>query len=141
MSSNLSNALHGRKPQEVRLPFSDSRLRQIRLEDGEVVVPLGRARLQDDVWPSSRPHAGKWSDSESYALLTSVTRAVGVANYVRAFDPCLNVLVTDCEILVRGPHNAIERLILEGPRCLRARCQRNPSSASHLAAFAFRVPR
>ena len=117
------------------LRFQDDRLRQIKLEDGEVVVPLGRSRCQRHEQPSSRAHAGVWSDSASYALLTSATRSGSVANSVRAFDSCLCLLRTDGELLIIGPDAVIERLIREGPPCLRARRKREPGS--HLARYAF----
>src|SRR5262247_2972415 len=64
------------------------RFRTLRLEDGEVVVPLGRKRHGGAEWPSYRPHAGRWSGAESYALLQAGSHAGRRARIVHKFDPC-----------------------------------------------------
>jgi hypothetical protein len=117
-----------------------SRFRAFRLEDGEVVVALGRRERRGiPGWPSDRPHAGVWSDSDSYALTGVGSRPGRRARVIRDFDARLRVTATDAEILVRGPHDAIGRLIVEGPGFCRARRRQTPRDASRLTCHRFKA--
>ena len=114
------------------------RFRTMRLEDGELVVMLRGARRKfTDGWMSDQPHAGDWSRVLSYALIPA-TRPGARARAVLGFDRNLSVNPTDDAVLVTGPHDAVGKLLSEGPSFCRAKIRRlpQPQTAAQVAALA-----
>lgn len=102
------------------------RLRTLKLEDGEVVVPLRGAKK--DRYPSNNPHAGKWSEAEWYVLIPTNYPA-RTADAATGFDWALTFKLTDNAVLVFGAPISILALITKGPNKFRARTLRRLAPA------------
>jgi hypothetical protein len=109
------------------------RLRTMRLEDGEVVVPL-RGWKKSLRFDSNNPHAGEWGQGIWYALIPCKRPGI-IAGSVLAHNTELDPKTTDDAVLIHGSPGAIIELITKGPKKFRAMTQRrlSPEHAAKVA--------
>lgn len=101
------------------------RYRTERREDGEVVIRLpGKAGA----------YAGRWGVDLSYLLVSCAWPGRRV-KILQARWPSLIDRSGDVELLVLGPHGAVEAILAAGPSWARARKRKSPGAAGHLTAF------
>lgn len=110
---------------DVESVATANRLKMMRLEDGEVVIPLRGGRK--DRYPSNSPHAGIWSETEWYALVPC-PRPGRTVDAACAFDWALTFKITDNAAIVFGAPTSILSLITKGPLKFRAKSLRKVSA-------------
>jgi len=101
------------------------RLRTRKLEDGELVLPVGRGG-----------HAGAWGAAEWYVFLPSKRHA----SELGALG--LRLRTGDAEVLAFGTQEHVIAVVNAGPAWRRAkRLSGRPGAPEHLASFSFRASR
>lgn len=111
---------------DLEVAAKERRLRTIKLEDGELVIPLRGAKKTR--YPSANPHAGVWGTDRWYVMVPT-TRPVLTQNKATDFDWALEFTLADDAVLVFGHPNSILDLIINGPPVFRARQRRSPNEA------------
>lgn len=118
---------------DLETAAKEHRLKIMRLEDGEVVIPL-RGWKKKARHGSDNPHCGIWGANLWYVLIEAKqpNRPAGAA---LAFDTTLTPKTTDNACMVFGSASQILSLVTKGPKPFRA-MKRRVLSASHAEKLA-----